>query len=75
MVNLGRMSMCSFSLEGQRLTENFLHRLVSQDLGRTHGFCRLADFGAGICKAKCDHDRSEQNFEIRTLGLKVDVPI
>ncbi len=29
------------SLEGKCLTENFLHLLVSQDLGRTHVFVDL----------------------------------
>lgn len=34
--------MCSFSLVGKCLTENFLHLLVSQDLGRMHGVRKLA---------------------------------
>lgn len=71
-MNLGRMSMCSFPLEGRYLTESFLHLLVSQGLGRMHGFCRLADFGAGICKAGVT--TSGQN-RISILGLKVDIPI
>ena len=56
--------MCSCSLEGGYLTESFLHVLVSQDLGRMHGFGRLADFGAGVCKAMFVHQRSESNFDI-----------
>ena len=49
-MNLGRMSMFPFLWKVKCLTENFLHLLVSQDHGRMHGCCGLADFGAGVCK-------------------------
>lgn len=35
-----------------------------------HTLNRLADFRAGVCKARCDHERSEDSFGIRIRGTE-----
>ena len=71
-MNLGRMSTCSLSLKGRCLTESFLHLLVSQDLGRKHGFVDLPTLELASVRLSLTTTGQKKSS---ISGLQFDIPI